>query len=759
MGEPATPVSRCVRFGVFELDLESGELRKAGARLNLPDQPFRILTALVERPGQLVTREELRERIWSADTYVDFEHGLNAAIKRLRDVLGDSADTPRFIETLPRRGYRLIAEVSHTVDRPQPTAETAARSATSAASERRLHPTAVALAIVVLVLAVGSAVWWAARARPSGESAVFRTHTRLTFGPGLQTNVTFSPDGRFIAYAGDRAGNFDIWVQPVAGGDPVQITRSPAQDTQPDWSPDGSTLVFRSDRGGGGLFLVPALGGPERQLTGFGEHPRWSPDGSEILFLTGLLDADVSVRLRTNLKLFTVSLEGAPPRPLLESFLGEGQWSWVAGHPDGRISAIGIHRTHGTGFFTVTRTGDRVVASKQVPLGDDSSLRWSSFQWSRDGSRLYLEANSNTVQRLWRVRVDPGSLAWLSAERLTTGAGHDVGMRLSADGRYLAFSTQSRTSRVWAFPLDAVAGRLMGPGHAITEDGALAGWPALSPDGSMLSFVLRRPGAHQSREMWATSLDTGASELLAGGQAFGGCWSVDATKVAFSLVRYDKVPWEYAHAYRALGGAQRFLSPWSPDQAFFPSDWTVDGQQLLGSYLVPARLRHASLALWPTGDADARTPDRTLLALPDAGIFQAKFSPNRRWISMVVARNTDLSPVEVAIMPSEPVSQELSVRVAPDHQWPDKPRWSPDGRILYFLSRHPGSYFNLWGVRIDPERGEPVGEPFAVTNFDSPAMAISPDVVMMELSISARHAVFPMTSVTGSIWMLDNVDR
>jgi Tol biopolymer transport system component/DNA-binding winged helix-turn-helix (wHTH) protein len=756
------PVSRCVRFGVFELDLESGELRKAGARLNLPDQPFRILTALVERPGQLVTREELRERIWSADTYVDFEHGLNAAIKRLRDVLGDSADSPRFIETLPRRGYRLIAEVSRTVE-PQAIAEAAAaQSATSAASERRLHPTAVALAVVVLVLAVGSAVWWAARARPSGESAVFRNHSRLTFGPGLQTNVTFSPDGRFVAYAGDRAGNFDIWVQPVAGGDPVQITRSPAQDTQPDWSPDGSTLVFRSERGGGGLFLVPALGGSERQLTDFGQHPRWSPDGSEILFLTGLVDHNAGIPV-AGLRLFTISIspEGGPPRPLLESFLGEGQWSWVAGHPDGRISAIGIHRTHGTGFFTVARTGDRVVASKQVPLGDaPPEAGVSKFEWSRDGSRLYLEVFSKGVQRLWRVRVDPGSLAWLSAERLTTGAGQDVGMRLSADGRYLAFSSQSWTSRVWTFPLDANAGRLMGPGQAITEDGAMVGWPALSPDGSMLSFVLRRPGAHLSRvEMWATSLDTGASELLAGKEAFGGCWSADGTKVAFSLIRADKGQVEFAHAYRALGGAQRSLSPWSPDHVFYPTDWTVDGQQLLGSYLVPPRLGHASLALWPTGDADARTPDRTLLALPERGIYQARFSPNRRWISMVVARNTDLSRVEMAIVPSEPVSQELSVRVAPDHPWPDKPRWSPDGGILYFLSRHPEPFFNLWAVRIDPERGQPVGEPFAVTNFDAPGTVITPNTASLELSVSARHAVFPMTSVTGSIWMLDNVDR
>ena len=94
--------TRIVRFGPFELDLRSGELRKSGARVSLQDQPLQILSVLLQRPGELVTREELGQRLWPADEFVDFEHGLNAAVKRLRDALGDSADTPQFVETLPR---------------------------------------------------------------------------------------------------------------------------------------------------------------------------------------------------------------------------------------------------------------------------------------------------------------------------------------------------------------------------------------------------------------------------------------------------------------------------------------------------------------------------------------------------------------------------------------------------------------------------------------------------------------------------------
>ena len=112
-----------IRFGPFQLNLLTGELRKSGVRINLPDQPFQILKALLERPGELISREELRQRLWSAETFVDFEHGLNAAVRRLRDALGDSADVPRFIETLPRHGYRFIAPVIQ----PPPTEEASSR--------------------------------------------------------------------------------------------------------------------------------------------------------------------------------------------------------------------------------------------------------------------------------------------------------------------------------------------------------------------------------------------------------------------------------------------------------------------------------------------------------------------------------------------------------------------------------------------------------------------------------------------------------
>ena len=104
-----TPIAGVVRFAAFEVDLRTGELRKHGMRIKLQDQPFQILAMLLERPGELVTREQIHQKLWAADTFVDFDHSVNTAIRRLRDALGDTAETPRFIETLPRRGYRFIA--------------------------------------------------------------------------------------------------------------------------------------------------------------------------------------------------------------------------------------------------------------------------------------------------------------------------------------------------------------------------------------------------------------------------------------------------------------------------------------------------------------------------------------------------------------------------------------------------------------------------------------------------------------------------
>src|SRR5687768_1184198 len=117
MGAPTAP-ARVVRFGIFELEEQSGELRRHGLKVRLPDQAFQVLRLLLARPGEVVTREELRQQLWTSDTFVDFDLGLNSAVRKLREALDDSAENPRFVETLPRRGYRFIAPLQPATPEP-----------------------------------------------------------------------------------------------------------------------------------------------------------------------------------------------------------------------------------------------------------------------------------------------------------------------------------------------------------------------------------------------------------------------------------------------------------------------------------------------------------------------------------------------------------------------------------------------------------------------------------------------------------------
>jgi TolB-like protein/DNA-binding winged helix-turn-helix (wHTH) protein/Flp pilus assembly protein TadD len=170
MPETSTPAR--LRFGIFEVDLRAGELRKQGAKLRLQEQPFRVLAMLLERPGEIVTRDELRSRLWTADTFVDFDHGVNKAINRIRDVIGDSATSPRFIETVARRGYRFIGDVTtlepavialpqpDVISRPSPDRE---QSATPAHEQHRRSWWRWSVAGLVIVLASGVAIGWGVR--------------------------------------------------------------------------------------------------------------------------------------------------------------------------------------------------------------------------------------------------------------------------------------------------------------------------------------------------------------------------------------------------------------------------------------------------------------------------------------------------------------------------------------------------------------------------------------------------------------------
>src|SRR5690242_5943244 len=265
------------RFGAYELDVAGMELRKSGVRIRLQDQPFRILVTLVERPGEVVTREELRVRLWANDTFVDFDQSLNKAINRLREVLNDDASHPRYIETIPRRGYRFIAPVTD-LNPPQqvPAVSTSDRAKTLSHSRRITSITIAAIATLVLLIILANIHWAKTSGRVASEAP--RIIVPNAWFPAI------SRDGTLLAYASTiPADQPHMWVRQMAGHKAIQVTKVPFRDSDPEFSPDGTQILFSSERDPPGVYAAPTFSGEAKLVVANASVPRFSPDGQKLL--------------------------------------------------------------------------------------------------------------------------------------------------------------------------------------------------------------------------------------------------------------------------------------------------------------------------------------------------------------------------------------------------------------------------------------------------------------------------------------------
>jgi Tol biopolymer transport system component len=393
-----------------------------------------------------------------------------------------------------------------------------------------------------------------------------------------------------------------------------------------------------------------------------------------------------------------------------------------------------------------------------------------AFAWAPSGQALYLEGLSRGVWNLWKVAVDPETLRIVGGpERLTVGPGRDTDPTLSLDGKRLALTIRSERTRIWDLPIAAATGRMKGEGKPVTPAGTDALAPDLTRDGKKLAFRLSRAG---KQELWEKSLEDGTETLLAAdGFGFASfCWSQDGTRLAY--LRRDPTKREFALALLPSGGGseQRITSP-SPDPVGdYPWDCSLDGKWIFGvsDRRTPGR---KAICLWPIAAAPhAETEARVVFAHPEYNLWQTKFSPDQRWICFNAISANDARVSTIYVVPAPDLSRPAPgggaevvqgewTRITEGQSWDDKPRWSPDGKALYFLSARSG-FLNVWGIRFDPAHGQPVGEPFRVTAFENPGQMIYPrSVATLEMALAENRLVLPIMQVSGNVWVLENVDR
>jgi len=517
---------RGIGFDQFQVDLRSGELRKNGRKIRLQPQPFQLLALLLEHPGEVVTRAEVCGKLWPDGTHVDFDHGLGTALNKIREALGDSAENPRFVETLPRRGYRFIGSIREPApeiaEAPSPTAGLVPEITDGSRRNAALWFLALALSIFALAY-----VWLNQRSHAAGRALRPVPFTAYT---GLEVAPSFSPDGSRIAFSWTEdkrlpSDGYDLFVKSIGDENPVRLTSSPSRWISSAWSPDGAGIaIHRVANVGSGLYLVPADGGPEQKLratyaaNSMDAAISWSPDGKSIAFS----DAASSEGKR-RIQLFCLATSDSTQIPHDESCKDE---QMPAFSHDGTklayVCALGweeygiavqdlqqpkprILRTFRgwiRGLVWTASDQSLILAQSQVggenngfhelevadaslgflPYGQDGNWPAISPQGDRFAYDTYADGHNN----IWRL--DLANLHEPPVE-LISSTREQYFPQYSPDGLRIAFaSTRSGNNEIWTS--DAQGKDLV----QLTNMGLPSGSPSWSPDGKEIAFDTRQNG-------------------------------------------------------------------------------------------------------------------------------------------------------------------------------------------------------------------------------------------------------------------------
>jgi Tol biopolymer transport system component/DNA-binding winged helix-turn-helix (wHTH) protein len=530
-----------LRFGAFELNAHLGELRKHGIKLKLQHQPLQILAILLERSGELVTREEIQKRLWPDNTYVDFDNAINSAIRKLRDALGDTAENPVFIETLSRRGYRFIAPVSSVPNGaaisslPKDHSRSGAQSPPpSTGTQPTRHKRAAAWAMLILL--IGIACWTAVLlVRVGGRAAISQARTTpLTSYPGSEIEPAFSPDGTRVTFAWDgaREDRFNIYVKLVGQGDPLRLTTALASDRSPAWSPDGRWIAFLRELNEreSALMLVPAMGGAEIEVTRVplawirtwavpGRYLTWSADSKSLFVIA------------------RKSQEADQPYDILNVFIGSRER---------RTVAVGGDGTMGTGALSVSPDGRMLAFTRTagyqphelylLPLSGQSPPREirvvvrnapadrpCALDWTADGKHILF---STCGGGLWRQPVVGSG----SPEFLAGVGANSRDIAVARNGHRIVYSQGGEDENIWRMGIRGE--RALRPTRFISSTRNEINM-AFSPSGEQIAFESDRSG---TEEIWVCDSEgSHPVQLTAFGNGYSGSpnWSPDGRTIAF----------------------------------------------------------------------------------------------------------------------------------------------------------------------------------------------------------------------------------
>ncbi len=543
-----SPEKSMVRFENFDLDMQTGELRRNGTRIRLQEQPFQILALLLERAGEVVTREELQRKLWAADTFVDFDNGLNIAIKKLRTALGDDAETPRYIETLPRRGYRFIAQVTvDAAERAKPSAHRGAplalvtkqeEPAVSAAVPESAIPLAVqpgagefgetggpdgqvatlpssdrswkwiAIAAVMGAIAASLILWWTR----SPAVPVVEAVEQLT-DDGEPKQGRLASDGSRVYFNEGPAASWKIAQVSVTGGRTVFVDTRLVNPEIEGSAPDGSELLaLLGDNADSSypLWWLPLPAGEPRRL------------GSVVALDAGVLP-DGRITFSTGSDLFVAEKDGSNPLKLVS--VADTIW-YSSGSPDGKRIVFGMGRGKTNSLLEVATDGTNLRTILQV--SQDESL--GSGAWSSDGAYFVYPVEHGRGSDLWALPMQT-RIFHRSREpiRLTNGPLHYSSPRTSRDGTQIfAIGTKRRGELV----------RYDVKSHQFVPflSGISAISPRFSKDGQWVAYV-----SYPDHTLWRSRSD-GSERRQLTYSPMEVSWpfiSADGTKVAFTICCYE----------------------------------------------------------------------------------------------------------------------------------------------------------------------------------------------------------------------------